>query len=465
MSMTAEGPDIFVSLVCRLAYAWCASRFLKSHLRGKSSEARGFAGFLFGGHAVMAIFLENRMIPHILYAICSHVLFIGLALAMFGEERGKKLLAAVILETMTGLIWNFGESFFSCASLIFIHIATGSGQATFLGTWVERGIVLLAYAGGITAVNLLSRLFSPVFSDKRKSWYFFMAVPLACIILLTDLINWGASNGIMVQDWGKYGLYENQLFSHGAMCLYTGLAMAAAGFFVFGMDKIDREEKAREQVCRQVAYYQMLEDQYSQMERLRHDLKNHLIALESLVQNRQWEKAGAYLKDMAKAGKLEAGDEATGSLVLDALLSYKRRQATERGIRWQCDARLPEDFPVKETDLCIIAGNILDNAVEACERLQEKKWEDRFIQIYMGTVKKCFFLEVRNSTDIADSLNTEKSRKKDSQNHGLGLANIKAAAANYNGAVHMEAEGGVFTISILLPLYHNQAIYDRKESI
>ena len=146
---------------------------------------------------------------------------------------------------------------------------------------------------------------------------------------------------------------------------------------------------------------------------------------------------------------VEAGDEITGSLVIDALLYHKRRQAAERGIRWQCDAKLPKDCQVKEIDLCIIVGNALDNALEACGKLQET--DHPFIQVYLEKVKKCLFMEVRNSAEAELGWEKKGSRKKPGA-HGLGLGNIKAAVAGYNGTMHVEAENGVFTISILMPM-------------
>jgi len=467
MSMEAGIPDVFLSLVCYLAYAWCASRFLRKQLWGKPWEGRVFGTLLFCGNVGMALFLQNSTIPYILYAMGSHGLLIGLSMAVFGGGKEEKLLAAVMLAAMTGLIWNFSESFLQWAGLLFLHAAAGSGQMAVMGIWGSRAVLLATYAAGITTVRLLSGPLSPVFAHRGKSWYLCLTAPLACIILVMDLANWAASNGIMVQNWEKYGLYGNQLFSHGAMCLFTGLAMAAAGFLVFGMDRIAREEEAGEQYRAQVMYYQMLEEQYSRMERLRHDMKNHMMALENLVQNRQWERAGSYLRDMAEAGSVTAGEEATGSLVMDALLYHKRCQAVEEGIRWQCDAKLPKDSSLKEMELCIIAGNILDNAIEGCCRLRETgggtghgtgtckdpEGEAPFVKVYMGTIKKCFFLEVSNSTDLADIGETGKSRKSNPQKHGHGLANIRAAVSACNGAMHLEVEKGVFTISVLLPLY------------
>lgn len=321
-----SGIDLFLSLACYFLYAWCASCFLKRHLQGKPSEGGVFGGLLFCIHGVMALFSEKRGISYILYIMCIHALLAGLTMAVFKGEKEKKLLAAVMLETMTQLIWNFSESFFCCLGLILLKALPGGSQTAFVGIWGDRIITILTYTTGIITVNFLSKPLKPVFTDKRKSWYLCLAMPLFCILLVNDVANWAASNGIMVQSWGKCGLYENQLFSHGAMCTFTGLAMAAAGIFVFGMDRIDWEERSREEYRSQVLYYRMMEEQYSRMERLRHDMKNHVIALSNLVQNRQWEKANCYLKEMAKAGGVELGDEVTGSLVIDALLFHKKRQ-------------------------------------------------------------------------------------------------------------------------------------------
>ena len=352
MNMTADSWDIFLSLMSYLGYIWCASRFLKKHLQANISEEGVFCGLLFCGYGTINLFLKRSSIPYIFYAVCHHILLVFVVMTVFRGEKEKKLLVAVILEAMTSLIWNFSESFLSCIGLFLVH----TQQMNSLGVCTGRIIMLMTYVAGIISINVLSKPFSPVFSDKRKKWYLYLTIPLICIILITDLANWAASNGIMVQDWENYGLYENQLFSHSAMCIFTGLAITAAGFLVFGMDRIDREERSREQYQSQVMYYQMMEEQYSQMERLRHDMKNHMIAMESLVQNKQWKQANSYLKEMETIGCVAQGDEVTGSLVMDALLYHKRHQAAEWGIHWQCDAKLPKDSPVKEIDLCIKIG-------------------------------------------------------------------------------------------------------------
>lgn len=459
MRIEADHWDILIALLCNFSYAWCAASFGKKHLQGKPAEKGVFCGLLFCAYSIGTLLGERNNIPYFLYAAGCHLLLAGLVMAVFREEKEKKLLAAVSLLAMTKLIWNFCDAFLSVAWLLTVHRRADGWQTAVISEWGGRVITVLTCAAGILAINSLSKSLTSVFAEKRKSWYLCLAAPLACMVLIMDLISWAASRGIMVHDWGEYSLYENQLFSHGAMCIFTGLAIVASGFFVFGMDRIDREEKAGEQYRMQVRYYQMIEEQYSRMEHLRHDMKNHMIVLGKLVQDRQWDMAGSYLKEMEQAGRIEPGEEATGSYAMDALLYHKRCLAEKKGIRWQCDIALGKDFLIKEMDLCIIVGNILDNAIEACCRMREKEYaaakteEMPYIRVYAGRIKKCLLLEVRNSTDLPDSQTVGKSQKENPGQHGLGLRSVKAAAAVYNGTVETEVENGVFITSVLLPMY------------
>lgn len=456
--MRQDPGELFLALAFYLVYAGCCSVFLKRHLQGAHSEAGAFTGLLFCCYAGLVFYSQSKGISYFFHAVLCHVAFVVLTVVIFRGEREKKLLAAVVLLALTELVRNFSESFFSCLWLVLaggIPSHRRMAAAEILGSgWGERILMVITRTTSLAVVPLSSKYLEPIFANKRRSFCLCLAVPLIGMIGLTDLINWAASNGIVVHDWGRYGLYENQIFSHSAICLFTGLAMAAASAFVFGMERTDREERMGEEYRSQVRYYQMMEEQYGQMECLRHDMKNHVLVLENLVQNRQWEKAGSYLREMAEAGGVEAADEVTGSLAMDALFYHKRRQAMERGIRWQCDARLPAGWPVREIDLCVIVGNILDNALEACFRLQEKgteSGEDPFVRISVGTVRKCLLLEVKNSTDQENGWEPRKDKRKARGERGLGLENVRAAAAVYNGAVHTEVADGMFITSVLLP--------------
>ena len=146
---------------------------------------------------------------------------------------------------------------------------------------------------------------------------------------------------------------------------------------------------------------------------------------------------------------LDAAGDITGNKAVDALLYQKRKQAEAENIIWECDVQMPKESCINEFDLCVLFGNILDNALEACGRMQRD--ERRFINIQAKTVKKCFLLEVKNSMDRTEKFTEGFTNKDDSQEHGIGLLNVGDVVNRYNGAVHKEAGKGIFVISILMP--------------
>ena len=165
------------------------------------------------------------------------------------------------------------------------------------------------------------------------------------------------------------------------------LSIVATGFYVFGMNRIYLEQEKSDQYRSQVAVYKMLTEQYRQSERLRHDMKNHIIALSALSRNKEWEKLDDYLKNMEDIA-LDVGGDMTGNRAVDALLYQKRGWAEEENIEWECDAQMPRGCCINEFDLCVLFGNILDNALEACGRMRGD--ECRFINIQAKNCKEMF---------------------------------------------------------------------------
>ncbi len=224
---------------------------------------------------------------------------------------------------------------------------------------------------------------------------------------------------------------------------------------MFGMDRIYLEQKKAAQYQSQAAVYQMIEQQYSQAERLRHDLKNHVLALRGLWEERAWDKLGDYLKRMEDSAQFGANEEATGNRAVDALLFQKRKMAEDRQIVWECDVQIPKRCRISEFDLCVLFGNILDNAVEACMRLQQGEREAGrrpFINVQARTVKKCFLLEVKNSMRDAEKQESRFAEKENPQRHGIGLLNVGDVVRGYDGVMNTEMQNGVFDISVLLPI-------------
>ena len=447
MKQLSDYVDILVVVPFCLGYLWAAGKFCMKFLGASKRRERLFLIISFCSLLLRNILGRRYPDLYSFFAVSGSIFFVGLVILFFRSDREKRILAASILIVIIKLVSEFCASLLDCLVLFFLHTVKKIPEPLF-GDWGGGLVSGIGYCFAIFAIYLMSKRLEPVFCGKPRKWYVILAVPLLAIVTVYDMASLGASNGIMVRSGGDMGLYYDQIFSHSEFLVLAFLSMAAAGFYVFGMNRIYLEQEKSGRYHSQIAVYKMLAEQYRQSERLRHDMKNHIIALSALSRNKEWEKLDDYLKNMEGTALDTAGD-LTGNKAVDAILYQKQRQAEWENIKWECDVRMSKECCINEFDLCVLFGNILDNALEACGRMRGD--ECRFINIQAKTVKKCFLIEVKNSMDKAEKFTEGCTNKGDSQKHGIGLMNVSDVVDSYNGAVHKEFGKGIFVISILMP--------------
>lgn len=463
--MIQELMGVFIPILCCLGYLWAVTKCCKAYLEISPRREKLFVIVLFTIGILLNAIDERYHVPNILFALLSHICLIGLMLVLFQGDAEKKILIASILITVSTLAGNFFASFFAVMALVWMHTWKHI-SVPFLNEWEISLIACVSLIIEILAIYGMSKRLRSVLYGKTRKWYLLLALPLFAVTIVIDMANWGASEGIMVRSGGNMNLYYDQIFSDAEICVLTMLSMFATGFYVFGMNEIYLEQEKSGRYYSQIAAYKMLEEQYRQSERLRHDMKNHVFALSGLLENKEWEKMSNYLKSMKESAGFVSGEEITGNRVVDALLYQKRKLAEEKGIIWEWDVQMPKICCISEFDLCVLFGNVLDNALEACERLQyseERYDKDQFINIQARAVKKCFLLEVKNSAGILDKNKSGLTNKKNPKRHGIGLLNVRDIVYKYNGIMNIEFQNGIFVISILVPF--NDAGHDIKQAV
>jgi hypothetical protein len=446
MKQLSDYTDFLIVAPFYLGYLWAADKFCKKFLGASKRREWLFLSASFCGWLFCNIWGRLSSVLYTFSVFLYPAFFMGLVVVLFRSDREKRILAASMLAAVR-LAADFAASFLSCLELLFLHIVKKIPEP-FSKDWAIGLISGIGYCFAILAVRWMSKHLETVFCGKPRMWYVILAVPLLMIITVYDVANLGASNGIMVRSGGSMGLYYDQIFSLAGFLVLDFLSMAAAGFYVFGMNRIYLEQEKSGRYHSQISVYKMLAQQYRQSERLRHDMKNHIIALSALSRNKEWEKIDDYLKKMENIA-LDVGGDMTGNKAVDALLYQKRKRAEEENVKWECDVQIPKECLINEFDLCVLFGNMLDNALEACGRIQ--KGECRFINIQAKTVKKCFLLEVKNSMDRTEKYAVGFTNKADSQEHGIGLLNVGDVVHGYNGVMNAQAKNGIFVISVLMP--------------
>ena len=143
----------------------------------------------------------------------------------------------------------------------------------------------------------------------------------------------------------------------------------------------------------------------------------------------------------------------TGNVMVDAVLNSKISVAASKGIAVEAKAIVPKDLDtsITEVDVCLIVGNLIDNAIEACMKIEQES--ERFIRVYMDILKGQFYIYIMN----AIGENPKKAggsyiSTKNQEHHGFGLMRIDKVVDKYHGYLERQHEEGVFATEIMLPL-------------
>lgn len=182
---------------------------------------------------------------------------------------------------------------------------------------------------------------------------------------------------------------------------------------------------------------------------LQHDLKHHVNELKLMAVRNQNIQIQEYISGMEEY--LQSPNEvvSSGNKEVDSLLNYFLRQAKKKLKEVNVDVRLPDDM-LHSFDLNIIIGNLLENAIEAAERTEE-----RFLNVNIVFNKGILKVDIENSYSHALKKSKEgfQTTKLHKEKHGIGLKSVEKIVEKYNGIMEIETNR---TFHIILILYMHQ---------
>ncbi|MDE7007097.1 MAG: GHKL domain-containing protein [Lachnospiraceae bacterium] len=196
--------------------------------------------------------------------------------------------------------------------------------------------------------------------------------------------------------------------------------------------------------------YEEIKGVYMDMRGWRHDYHNHMQVMKAQLALGNLEEIQEYLNALEK--ELDHVDTLvkSGNLMTDAILNSKLTLARRQKIRINCNAKIPERISVEDVDLCVILGNLMDNALEACKQIAE---ENRFLRIYMKVNKSQLYLSIQNSAKEDPDFNEQNYITKKRGNHGLGMKRVQTAVEKYQGYLNLANEPGIFAAEVTIPLH------------
>lgn len=198
------------------------------------------------------------------------------------------------------------------------------------------------------------------------------------------------------------------------------------------------------QVQIQLKHYEKSEKINTEIRRFRHDYNNHMNCMKSLVQSGRYDELMDYINNISDAFPQSGFLYNTGNYIADAILTDKLENARKNGTNISFKGIISPS--INNTDLCIILGNILDNAVEACEKIDGEKE----ISVFGGYQHGYFILIAKNpiSCHVQTENGIPATTKPDTAYHGFGLQNVESVVKKYDGIMLPECSDDSFTIRL-----------------
>ena len=193
---------------------------------------------------------------------------------------------------------------------------------------------------------------------------------------------------------------------------------------------------------------EFLQLQIEQTSRQRHDMRHHLVVIDTYIKTKDIEGLNAYIKEYRSSLTPPAGIYCE-NLALNSIIGYYKERSEEKGSAFNVQVSLPKEPLFPDIDLCAIVSNLLENAAEACARM---KSENSFINVKISaTTSSLLAIIVENSYEgeIQRSGNTFISSKKKGRK-GIGISSVLNIVEQYNGLSKFVYQNQVFQASVLL---------------
>lgn len=238
---------------------------------------------------------------------------------------------------------------------------------------------------------------------------------------------------VVMSAIGALVLFFNTFF---ALYLYERLAVQG--------EALRFREQYEQQLKYQVRHLDDLLARQAELRRVKHDMANQLLALKGYLSAGDVTGGQAYVATLLESLDAISPSIHTGNTALDAILSTKKALAESRGIAFHLDVQVPEQLVLAPIDQCIIFGNALDNALEACARVSDS---DPVIALTLRQKGARLLCKIANTAPPVTDLTTHKA---DKDAHGFGLRNITDTLAKYGSEPIIEQIDGQFILKFVI---------------
>lgn len=341
------------------------------------------------------------------------------------------------------------------AAFCFLALCYGLFSA-YLTIPVMKGFSLLSTIYKLSAALYLMLIsFHALYTEQLRSPLLFYSSIFYGTLLIWDRLL-SAYEPIITgwfSEWGSLILI---------FCIGTFLWHELASAYAYSAMLAENHRQMQRQLAMQMEYTEQLKKRAEETQRLIHDFRQHLRTItEMTLQIKSQPDTSAmqqdlldYLQALPKMNSLQKTNvpySLCNHAAIDALLQYYNSAAVRQKIHTRLSLSLPEGIPLSDIEWCSILGNLLENALEACQRQSSK---DPTIAVYSRETAHTLFLKIENSYDgyYFRSENRFLSRKSHNLRYGIGLESVKDIISFHGGTLDIHPDATIFSVRITLPI-------------
>ncbi len=379
--------------------------------------------FALGVPWLLCSYLTSELFHSITANVIVNIVFLYIMLIPYKASYVQKLAAVLLIELING----------ACDYASYILFVT----------YYEYGdIYAISYVGTVVLVLICEILLRRFLRRNKGIKYDYnemivlLIIPIVMLVVLVSFIKSG-SKGVYVYVIGA-----------------CALVASFASFFLYNIlisNHMERMEK--EALDKQIDAYRReldrIEKTELRIEGIRHDLRHHIIEMEGLIERDDYGSLINYLDCMKNDLSQDEKLSRSGKYEIDSLINYLLDEAGDSLKEVNVNIAIPEDLNIERYRLNIILGNLLENAIEASKRSEEK-----MLSLFVKVDRNVLFVEMANSYSVSPIINENRfiTLKDNKSKHGFGLRNVERIVNEYDGELKLDISDGCFKVGIIMYL-------------
>ncbi len=247
---------------------------------------------------------------------------------------------------------------------------------------------------------------------------------------------------------------EEPIFLIARICLLI-CTFVVYYILLFSLDILREHATLEERAKQAEAINDLHKSQYNLMQKrieetkiARHDLRQHLNLIQAYLDSGERKALENYLKAYKKSLPTDTTQIYCSNYTVDVVVRYYAEQSKLSGISFYAKLMLPKQISVEEPDVCVIFGNLLENALEACKRQNEGEKFIRVCARIIGT--NAISITIDNSSNQKPNSVDKAFISSKREEIGTGILSVNNIADKYNGVTNFTYDNGIFFASVLL---------------